>query len=193
MRSCKHKHLQNRFTTNMLASSTHCTGLHIALFVCFNKQQNVHKHLTRLPRFTKSKNVCVVEVCTSCFACQQQGWSVYGCLCVCVCVRERECVWVSVTHSPFVHKIMKSSYRVHLLRIQQLHIFQPLSTLHAGQIKCSERGLKKKVWAKKVSDQWMNKCPLTWYEYFFFLFWRRGGHLEGFIVLPFPLSSVFHY
>lgn len=92
MRSCKHKHLQNRFTTNMLASSTHCTGLHIALFVCFNKQQNVHKHLTRLPRFTKSKNVCVVEVCTSCFACQQQGWSVYGCLCVCVCVRERECV-----------------------------------------------------------------------------------------------------
>ncbi len=55
---------------------------------------------------------------------------VHLCVCVCVCV--------CVTHSPFVHKIMKSSYRVHLLRIQRLHIFQPLSALHAGQIKHSE-------------------------------------------------------
>lgn len=37
------------------------------------------------------------------------------------------CVYVCVTHSPFVHKIMKSSLRVHLLRIQRLHISQPLS------------------------------------------------------------------
>lgn len=103
---------------------------------------------------------------------------------VCVCKRERECVWVSVTHSPFVHKIMKSSYRVHLLRIQQLHIFQPLSTLHAGQIKCSERGLKKKYGQRKfLINEWINA---PWHGMsIFFLFWRGGGHLEGFIVLPF--------
>lgn len=76
----------------------------------------------------------------------------------CIRVLMCMCEWVSVTHSPFVHKIMRSSYRVHLLRIQRLHIFQPLSL-------CTQRGSNQTQHGRfysplknvKLSDQWMTK------------------------------------
>ncbi len=132
-------HTQNQFTTDTLTWSVQCEGLpedEISDSTNCESDTQTRLHISIWKIF--KWNLCVVEVCV-CVCVRAHpplpSSSMDGVhLCVCVCV------WVSVTHSPFVHKIMRSSYRVHLLRIQRLHIFQPFSTLHAGQIKYSEGG-----------------------------------------------------